>query len=87
MKKTVFVVGGDTSYFKFLDNSKFELTNNIENSDILLFTGGEDVTPSLYGHKNLASYANLSRDRFESEIYIKYGINKNCIGICRGLKL
>lgn len=56
-----------------------------EKFDLVCFTGGEDVSPSLYGHENLASGTSMARDLREKEIFeiaLKAGIPMT--GICRG---
>lgn len=56
-----------------------------EKFDLVCFTGGEDVSPELYGHENLASGNNLRRDTKEKEIFevaIAHGLPVS--GICRG---
>lgn len=37
--------------------------------DLVCFTGGEDVSPELYGHRNLASGNSVTRDKREVLIY------------------
>jgi gamma-glutamyl-gamma-aminobutyrate hydrolase PuuD len=50
-----------------------------------MFTGGEDVTPSLYGAKqHPTTYSNLSRDLEEKAVFEKVKPTQLCIGICRG---
>lgn len=60
----------------------FQDPNSIE---LVCFTGGEDVSPSLYGHKNLESGCSRARD--EQEVLI-FEQAKKCeipmTGICRG---
>jgi gamma-glutamyl-gamma-aminobutyrate hydrolase PuuD len=58
---------------------------NPERFGLVCFTGGEDVSPELYGHQNLASYNSLARDKRELlifEVAQKHGIPMT--GICRG---
>jgi gamma-glutamyl-gamma-aminobutyrate hydrolase PuuD len=53
--------------------------------ELVCFTGGEDVSPELYGHKNLAS--GNSKERDEKEVLIFEMARKHEIpmtGICRG---
>ena len=53
--------------------------------DLLCFTGGEDVSPELYGHRNLASGNSPERDTLERRYFgiaIENGIPMT--GICRG---
>ena len=58
--------------------------------DGLLFTGGHDVDPALYGEKKFELCAELcpARDRLEQAL-LDYAIeqNKPVLGICRGLQL
>lgn len=82
----VHIVGGDhliENMFNSLDMG-FEITENADESDILVFTGGEDVCPALYGDKILnVTHFNYNRDAKEVAIYNKYP-DKIKIGICRG---
>lgn len=53
--------------------------------DLVCFTGGADVSPEVYGHRNLRSSNNPRRDEIESEIFEAArceGIPMT--GICRG---
>lgn len=62
---------------------------NIEDADLVLFTGGEDISPKLYGKKaHPATYFNAQRDSYEVEAF-KYAreLDKKLIGICRGAQL
>ena len=64
-----------------------EFMRRPEEFKLILFTGGEDVSPSLYGHtspKHLCGYNSL-RDAMEMPIFetaVSYGIPMT--GICRG---
>lgn len=51
----------------------------------VLFGGGADIHPFLYGQKNTASQCNIARDLWEVYVYnqcVHYGIPM--LGICRG---
>lgn len=63
------------------------VTTNVP--DAVLFTGGEDVSPSLYGELNYASHGiSVTRDKWELEWYRWALIHKiPMIGICRGMQL
>lgn len=54
--------------------------------DILIFSGGEDVSPELYGDTvRYSSGMNPNRDRFEGEVFIRaaaFGVK--ILGVCRG---
>lgn len=79
----VFVVGGALGYANFL--GEISLVDNVEDADIVLFTGGEDVTPSLYGcKKHHSTYCNQTRDLAEKEVFNKIKENQIALGICRG---
>jgi gamma-glutamyl-gamma-aminobutyrate hydrolase PuuD len=57
--------------------------------DLVMFTGGEDISPEMYGDtspRNLC-YSNHSRDLYEKKIFdcaVNHGIRMT--GICRGLQ-
>jgi len=69
---------------KITDNMKL-LDSDPDSIRCAVFTGGSDVSPDLYGHKNLASGNNPRRDTIEKDVCEKLnnlGIFK--FGICRG---
>jgi len=79
----IYIVGDQLNYANFIDDHK--LVYSIEECDIVLFTGGEDVSPILYDEENKYSYSNSNRDKYEAEIFIDAMLlNKSCLGICRG---
>lgn len=83
MKKRIYVVGPAKMYSKWIQNH--ELVDNLEDADIVMFTGGEDVDPSLYGcKKHSTTFSNLKRDLEEKAIFEKVKPNQLCIGVCRG---
>jgi len=57
--------------------------------DIVLFSGGEDVHPFLYGEKLMTgTYTNIIRDRKDNRLFrIAQRAAKPCVGICRGAQL
>lgn len=71
-------------YFRAFEN--IEVVPTIKQADAVLFVGGEDVTPSLYGEqRHPETHCNPARDEVEIHAYYEaktYG--KPCIGICRG---
>lgn len=81
--KNVYVVGADKYYANFINN--FKLTDSLEEADIVIFTGGEDVDPSLYNRPKCSrTYSNLNRDLTEKTIFESIKPNQLVIGICRG---
>lgn len=84
--KKVFVVGHGIGYSRWINDMK--LVNNIEDADVVVFTGGEDVDPSVYNKKKHDSvWSDLSRDEYEIAAFKKMKPNQLAVGICRGLQL
>lgn len=83
-KTKIFLIGGE-GYVNWMEN--IELVDSIKDSDVVFFTGGEDVSPSLYGHENLKSYINTNRDEYEVRMFNKaLELGKKIFGVCRGLQ-
>lgn len=81
--KKIYVVGGAIEYAKWINN--YTLVDSLEDANIVLFTGGEDVDPSIYGcEKHHTTCSNINRDLYEKEIFEKVRKDQLCIGICRG---
>ena len=79
----VFVVGGSIHYANWIRD--VELVNNLQKAQIVLFTGGEDVDPSIYGcKKHPSTWSNIARDLKEKEIFENLTDNQLVIGVCRG---
>lgn len=86
MDLRVYVVGGGFQYMKMFFDAGFKGARSVEDADIVCFTGGEDVDPSLYNEKPLeGTYFNSKRDQVESYIYGEaLALRKPMVGICRG---
>lgn len=82
----VFVVGGGFEYIRLLYGLGFDAAFNVETADVVLFTGGEDVDPQLYGERPLTqTHFNPNRDKIEIDIYKKArDLDIPMVGICRG---
>lgn len=69
------------------DPASFKL--NPYNFKLIVFTGGSDVTPELYGDTspNSVCHCNSERDQMEKEVY-NYGQQRGIkmVGICRGMQ-
>ena len=80
----IYVVGGANNYVNFIENA--ELVDKLEDAQLVVFTGGEDVTPSLYGcKKHPKTYNNPERDKREQAIFKKINPKKQVVyGCCRG---
>lgn len=89
--KYILVIRGITYYrpfahlgFESISDSQilYDRPNEVA---LVVFTGGEDIDPSLYGHKNTNSYINISRDRREKAIFDRaLELKIPMAGICRG---
>lgn len=82
-KRKIYIVGGSNEYANWM---KGQLVDSIEEADLVVFTGGEDVHPSLYKEPmGKHTFCNLDRDIKEKKQWQKaIELNKHIIGICRG---
>jgi GMP synthase-like glutamine amidotransferase len=82
----VFIVNGGGAYRNMFLSLGWEISSSILDSQLICFTGGEDVSPSLYyADKHPATHSNLYRDEVEKRIFneaLASGIPM--VGICRG---
>lgn len=84
--RRIYVVGHGRSYANWMEG---KIVNDPEEANLLVFTGGEDVDPALYGKEpHRSTYYNTRRDIYEKE-YFNYAAEtgKAMIGICRGAQL
>jgi len=83
----VMIVATNHEYNSLFYNQGWEVVEDISDSpSLILFTGGEDVSPKLYEHpQHRTTYNSIHRDYEESRIFkeaISLGIPM--VGICRG---
>lgn len=58
---------------------------DIGKPDVIVFTGGADVSPYLYGEENISSSCDPIRDEYERQVYEKFSeLGVPMVGICRG---
>lgn len=83
------VVGGSYAIEQMLHKHKHDFVRHYdEDVDAAIFTGGEDLTPFLYGEKPLSLTSNnFVRDLKEVGLYYKLPVDLPKIGICRGAQL
>lgn len=84
--KKVLVVGGAYGYASLFIKFGYEVVTDIEEASLICFTGGEDVSPFLYGEKpHPRTYSNTIRDTYEKGIF-NIAVTKDIpmVGICRG---
>lgn len=84
--QTVFVVGADQAVSNMFSEFGWYFATSIEDAALVVFTGGADVTPSLYGqHQYNKTSNNLRRDLREMLVFSTALKEKvPMVGICRG---
>lgn len=91
MSKKVFVVGSSfMHYFKEMYEGRgFELVDEMKKADIVQFTGGADISPSIYNqHEHPTVGVSPGRDAEEKDAYAEaQELGKFCAGVCRGGQL
>lgn len=82
----VLIINGSMAYANMWKAHGHKIVNTFANADVIQFTGGEDVTPSMYGeaaHKQ--TYNSEVRDKYELQYYQQaVADNIPVVGICRG---
>ena len=82
----VYVVGTAYGYTRWIDNC--ELVKNIEDAEVVFFTGGGDIHPKHYGCKmHNSTWPSPYRDIEEIKMFNKIRPNQVCYGTCRGIEL
>ncbi len=82
------IVGHNNAIVRFFTEMDYKLSS-AQKADILVFTGGADISSRLYNEKSIRVYEQNSlsqRDLEETAIYYRYP-EKGKIGICRGAQL
>lgn len=84
--KTVMIVSGHSDYERMFQELGYTLTQEMEEANLVCFTGGEDVSPHMYGaNKHKFTYSNPHRDEMERYIFNRaFGLDIPMVGICRG---
>lgn len=82
----VYIVSSDNTTKRMFKDHGWEISDSIKDADLVQFTGGSDVSPSLYGHTVHSSTQNSPiRDKREAIIFnLCIALNKPMVGICRG---
>lgn len=82
--------GGHGSMKHYMEHYGFRLAQRIQDADIIVFNGGEDIATSIYGEKPLSQYRReepSQRDEREIKVFEEYAGEKFLLGICRGAQL
>lgn len=86
MRNKVYIVRPSYDYTLMMKDVGWEVVDHLSEADLIIFTGGEDVTPSLYGEeRHRTTGCNPLRDKDEAQIF--HSAVANAIpmaGICRG---
>jgi len=85
----ILVLKGDNDQYKKAFTSLGDPVTNVKklaDCDLVVFTGGSDVSPSLYNDNKISkTHSDLTRDKFELEVYNHCQILEiPMVGICRG---
>lgn len=82
-RRNIYVVGGDYLYANWMQG---EIVNKMHEADLVVFTGGEDVDPALYGRKphSTTSFNRYRDDKEVGEFDLAKSYNLPMVGICRG---
>lgn len=82
------VVGGDFAVVGMFLKNGWTTSLVPDDSNLIVFTGGADVDPALYGEeRHPATYSSPKRDSEESHIYHQWVGKVPMAGICRGGQL
>lgn len=80
-----YIVGGEKQFVNFLP--EVEITDNLREAKLVVFTDGPIVSPSLYQEKKAPEVnlkCDINRDRSDKAIYTKLKKGQIAIGIGRG---
>ena len=84
MNQFVYIVGGDDLVERMFFSRSYTLTYDLQKADVVVFTGGADVTPSFYGSEpHPTTYNDKFRDATEEKVFLGSSHTLR-IGICRG---
>lgn len=84
--KKVYIEGYGGHYVTMWQRWGWEIANAPGLADVIQFTGGEDVSPAMYGEQeHPTTGANFKRDQMCLELF-NYAVEAGipCVGICRG---
>lgn len=84
--RKIYVVGGGWGYARWMEGRPVD---NMREADLVVFTGGEDINPEIYGKKaHPSTYFNTRRDKYELDaLAAAKEMKKPIVGICRGAQL
>ena len=82
----VYIVDGSSPYSRLFEYLGYTVVKDLDVATLVCFTGGSDVTPSLYGDKKHHYTGNdVRRDTYEAQMFeLALAANIPMVGICRG---
>lgn len=82
----VHVIGGNQAIEYIFRNKGASIVSSLDKADTVVWTGGADVDPKLYGEdKHPKTHMEPQRDKFEQACWFRaQEKGKFCVGICRG---
>lgn len=85
-KPTVYIIGYSEEYSQMFKGNGWEIVDTMIKADLIQFTGGEDVSPYLYGEElHPETRSNVNRDKKEQLLFnLALKNNIPMAGICRG---
>lgn len=90
-KKTAFISYPSRDYETFISSvCEFDIVYSYEDADLIVFTGGTDISPDMYGHarSSFTGTPDVRRDKNEEALFHKAKADgKKMFGICRGAQL
>ena len=86
MNKLVYIEHSSHDYRELFKLFGFTITDDLEHANLVVFTGGADVSPSIYGDvKHPTSFCDAFRDQKEAKVFkLAKELNIPMVGICRG---
>lgn len=84
--RNVFIQQGDRQHLSMYLNRGWCVVSDIQDADLVHFTGGEDVSPSLYGQKrHILTRCSPLRDKKERAVFLRaMQLGIPMVGECRG---
>lgn len=84
-QKTYFIESPNIEYIDMFRLWGWQLTSHALEADVVVFTGGSDVSPSLYNQaRHPRTFSSPARDKDCKELFDKVVGKKPMVGICRG---
>ena len=84
--KKVMIVSSSGQYSAMMTRAGWALVMNVEDADLVMFTGGADVNPALYGEEeHPKTFHQPPRDREDKKVWEQASqLGLPMVGICRG---